>query len=309
MHTRLIRQFLAVAEAQNFRKAAERLHMAQPPLSVAIKRMEEELGGPLFLRERRGVRLTALGEAILEDARQVAFHADQLRQTAKNASTGLTGTLRVGFVGSATYSLLPRALPVFRERYPLISLELRERTTTQVLREIEADQLDLGLVRYPILEPTNAAVVPVERDTLMLAISARHPLARRRQLTLSELATEPFLMYSSVAAQNLRGQVMLACQAEGFTPKVVQEAVQIQTIVSLVECAMGVALVPSVARRHAPPGVVFKAIASPAANLSVALAVATRLETEPLTAARLRGLLIDLGPEDPPFRGFSNLVA
>lgn len=301
MHTRLIRQFLAVAETQNFRKAAERLHMAQPPLSVAIKRMEEDLGGPLFIRERRGVRLTALGEAILRDARQIAFHVDQLRQAATSASTGVAGTLSVGFVGSATYSLLPRALPMFRERYPLISLELRERTTTQILREIEAGQLDLGLVRFPIFEPTNLALVPVEPDTLIVALSVHHPLARRRHLKLRELADEPFLMYSAAAAQNLRGQVMLACQMEGFTPKVVQEAVQIQTIVSLVECAMGVALVPSVCSRHNIPGVVFKTLASPAENLDIALAVVTRPETESLTAARLRGLLIERGTE--PYKG------
>ncbi len=296
MHTRLIRQFLAVAETQNFRKAAERLHMAQPPLSVAIKRMEEDLGGALFIRERRGVRLTPLGEAILADARQIAFHADQLRKSAASASTGLAGTLRVGFVGSATYSLLPRTLPVFRERYPLITLELRERTTTQILREIEADQLDLGLVRFPVFEPTQAAVVPVEPDTLVVALSARHPLARRRQLKLSDLSEEAFVMYSAAAAPNLRGQVMLACQAEGFTPKVIQEAVQIQTVVSLVESGMGVALVPSVCSRHAAPGVIFRSLVSPKAHLSIALAAVTRPETEPRTATRLRELLLELSP-------------
>ena len=296
MNTRQIRQFLAVAEALNFRKAAERLHMAQPPLSVAIKRMEDELGGALFVRERRGVRLTPLGEAIMADARQIAFHADHLRQAAISTAAGLAGTLRVGFVGSATYSLLPRALPLFRARYPLVTLELHDSTTTVILREIQAGHLDLGLVRFPVFEPNHAAVVPVEYDRLVVALPLAHPLAKRRQLKLHDLSSEPFVMYSASAAQNLRGQVMLACQAEGFAPRVVQEAVQVQTLVSLVECAIGIALVPSLCSRHASPGVVFRSIVGAAAHMEVALAAATRPETEPRTAVRFRELLIGLGP-------------
>lgn len=294
MHVRQIRQFLAVAETGNFRKASERLNMAQPPLSIAIKRMEDELGGALFLRERRGVRLTALGEAILEDARQISFHNEQLRKAAASASTGLAGTLRIGFVGSATYNLFPRVLPVFRERYPLIELELRERTTTQILREIESDQLDLGLVRYPVFEPTHATVTPVEPDVLVVALPRANPLARRTRLKLRDLAGESFIMYSSVAALNLRGQVMLACQTAGFTPRVVQEAIQVQTIVSLVESGMGVALVPSICQRSASDDVVFRPLIAPPEHLAIAIAAVTRPETEPRTVTRFRETLAEL---------------
>ena len=120
------RHFLAVADALNFRKAAEGLHMAQPPLSVSIKRLEEDLGTPLFLRERRGVRLTPAGAAMLAHARQAVFHAGEARKSATEAAVGVGGLLRIGFIGSATYTLFPRVLPAFRERYPRVVLELRD---------------------------------------------------------------------------------------------------------------------------------------------------------------------------------------
>lgn len=299
MHVRQVRQFIAVAETLNFRKAAERLNMAQPPLSIAIKRMEDDLGGALFIRERRGVRLTAMGEAILEDARQISFHHDQLRKAAGGASTGLVGTLRIGFIGSATYSLFPRVLPVFRKRFPLVELELRERTTTQILREIESDQLDLGLVRFPVFEPTHARVSPVEPDLLVVALQRDHPLARRSRLKLRDLADQRFVMYSSVAALNLRGQVMLACQTAGFTPNVVQEAIQVQTIVSLVEGGIGIAIVPSICQRNTSEQVVFRPLIAPQEHLSVAIAAVTRPEAEPRTVTLLRQVLEELSWAKP----------
>src|ERR1700759_357827 len=101
-----------------------------------MKRLEDELGNALFVRERRGVRLTAIGEAVLPSARQIAFHADQLRKAAADAAGGIGGTLRIGFIGSATYELFPRTLPLFREKYPSVLLDLRERSTAQILREL-----------------------------------------------------------------------------------------------------------------------------------------------------------------------------
>ena len=154
MNFRQITQFLAVVETQSFRKAAERLHIAQPPLSTGIRRLEADLGAPLFERSKRGVRLTDAGRVILVDAQQIAFHAEQLRSAVVALRNGVGGRLRIGFVGSATYAMLPRVLPLFRERYPNVVLDLREGTTTQILRDLEAGALDLGLVRYPVAEAT-----------------------------------------------------------------------------------------------------------------------------------------------------------
>lgn len=299
MNLRQIRQFIAVAEAASLRKAAEKLHMAQPPLTVAIRRMETELGGRLFERHRKGMSLTPLGQAILGDARQVAFHADQLGKAAASASQGLTGSLSIGFVGSANYTLLPRALPLFREQYPMVTLDLRERTTTQILRDVEAGSLDVGLVRYPIFEPTTAQVSPVEHDVLVAVLPRVHPLARKKSLKLRDLAGQPFVMYSSVSALNLRGHVMLICQSAGFKPSVAQEAVQVQTIIGLVESGLGVALVPSISQRHAPDGVVFLPLDASPKQIGVALAVVTRPQTATTPTQHFRELLENLRDASP----------
>lgn len=297
MDLRQIRQFIAVAETLSFRKAAERLHMSQPPLSVSVRRMERDLGAALFERGRRGVKLTEFGKAILDDARRVALYAEQLRRSAAMAVSGTGGVLRVAFVGSATYRLLPRILPRFRARYPGISLELSEGTTTRILEEIAQGSLDLGLVRYPVLEAHATVLTPIEHDTLVAVLPGDSPLRRRKRLALCDLADQAFVMYSAAAAANLRGQVMLACQAAGFTPKVVQEAVQVQTIISLVESGMGIALVPANSSRHGPGGVVFCRLEPTDAYLSVAIALASRPEPVIPTALRFRQVAMEYAAE------------
>lgn len=293
MDVRQVQQFLAVAETLSFRKAAERLHMAQPPLSIAIRRIEAAIGAPLFHRGRRGVTLTEVGEAILPDARRLAFQAEQLRRATTNAVTGDVGVLRAAFVGSATYTLLPRILPAFRRQHPELSLELREGTTTQTLRDIDAGTIDLGLVRYPIFGPCRAVLEVVEEDYLTALLPSGNPLARRRRLALTDLVHEPFVMYSAQEAANLRGQVMMLCQSAGFTPNVVQEAVQVQTLASLVESGLGVALVPSRASRHAPQGVVFRRLTTDSPLLAIAIALASRPGMRTAPATMFRKMLID----------------
>jgi DNA-binding transcriptional LysR family regulator len=292
MDLRQTRQFLAVAESLNFRKAAEHLHMAQPPLSMAIRRLEAAIGAPLFERDRRGVTLTDVGAAILEDAHRAAFHAEQLRLSTLAAVKGGRGALSVGFVGSATYTLLPRCLPLFRRQYPDVALELREGTTSQILKDVQAGTLDIGLVRYPVLEDFAVNLEVAETDVLSAVLHADSRLARRRRLAISDLAGEPFVMYAARAAANLRSQVMLLCQTAGFTPQVVQEAVQVQTVISLVESGLGVGLVPARSRRNAPQGVVFKTLTPDSQGLSVAIAIASRPDMQKRTAARFREVLM-----------------
>jgi DNA-binding transcriptional LysR family regulator len=294
MDLRQIRQFLAVAELLSFRKAAERLHMSQPPLSVSIKQLEEDLGVKLFTRNRSGVRLTPEGEAMLEDARRLDLCAHQLRQRAASAKSGLSGILRIGFVGSATYALMPRVLSAFRMRYPDVTLVLRESTTSEILAEVDSGSLDMGLVRYPVLEPTGLLLIPVEWDQLVLALEKNHPLCRRGKIYLRDLAAEPFIMYSSTIAQNLRAQVVLACQAAGFVPLVVQEAVQVQTIVSLVASGLGIALVPSISQHYSSRNVVFKPVADPGGLLKVAIAMAVDRTRASPTAQEFRRFLENL---------------
>lgn len=275
MNLKQLRQFVALAETGNFHKAAEQMHMAQPPLSVSIRKLEGEVGGALFLRTPNGVLLTAAGRAMLADAREAIFHAQQCQHAVLAALQGEGGLLRIGFVGSATYSLLPRLIPSFRQRYPKIDLELTESTTATILDRLAARSLDVGLVRFPVLHHGVFQFTPLEKDEFVVAVSTHSELAQLSSIPLAQLATEPFIMYAQAAVPNLFAVAMLRCQQSGFAPRVAQEAVQVQTIVSLVESGLGVALVPGVAKRYANSGVRFLTLSDSAESLQIGIALAT----------------------------------
>ena len=254
MNLRQLRQFVALAETGNFHRAAERLHMAQPPLSVSIRKLEEELGSPLFERTTTGVLLTAAGQAMEQDARRALFHAEQCRQAVADEREGEGGVLRLGIIGSATYALLPQLIPSLRRRHPKITLELTEATSAEILDGLRSRRFDAGLVRYPVLDPAGFDLRPLDRDDFVLAVPERTALARREAIALSEAAHEPFVMYPQAKVPGLFALSMMRCQYSGFVPRVAQEAMQVQTILSLVATGLGVGLVAGVARRMVPRG-------------------------------------------------------
>lgn len=292
MELRQLQQFIAVAEALNFRRAAERLHMAQPPLSVAIRKLEEELGAPLFERQPRGVALTAAGTAALDLARRCINDAAALRGVAQAAAGGVRGLLRVGFVGSATYALMPRLLPVFRARYPGVELVLRESANLGLLAMVESGEIDIGLVRYPTGAAHALRFEIVERDVFCAVLPAHHALAKKKRVTLALLAQEPFVDYASTRVPGLHAMVMLAFQQAGLTPQVAQEATQVQTVISLVQSGMGVALVPSVSAQLAARGVVFRPVDGLPQSAAIALAMASREDAYNPAAQRFRELAL-----------------
>lgn len=294
MDHRQLRHFVALAETLNFHRAAERLHIAQPPLSASIRRLEAHVGVALFERDRRGTALTAAGEAALEHARRALFHSEQFATAARAAARGEAGSLRVGFVGSATYALMPRVMPGFRSRFPGVQLQLSESTTALIVQMVERGDADVGLVRFPIGRVCKARILPVERDRFVVAIPVRHPLARRRRLALSELAEESFVMYSPIAVPGLHSAALLACQQAGFVPLVQQEAVQVQTVVSLVESGMGIALVPSVAARHVTRNVLFKPLVGGGAIAEIGLALVMPRELATSAALRFQQYLLEM---------------
>ena len=279
MNLRQLQQFVALAETGNFHKAAERMHMAQPPLSVSIRKLEDEMGGPLFVRGPGGVRLTAAGQAMLADARQAIFHAQQCQQAVTAALHGEGGVLRIGFIGSATYSLLPRLIPSFRARFPKIELELTESTTARILDLLSAHSLDLGLVRFPVLHPGAFELTPLEQDAFVLAVPADSAWACHATMPLSAVAGEPFIMYPESVVPNLFAVAMRRCQQSGFAPRVAQEAVQVQTVVSLVESGLGVALVPGVAQRYVNRRVKFLHLSDTPAQSNIGIALAALANT------------------------------
>ena len=276
MDLRQLQQFVVLAETGNFHRAAERLHMAQPPLSISIRKLEADLGTPLFVRTTRGVRLTQAGEAALADARRALFHADQARAAALSAAHGERGALRVGFIGSATYALLPRLIPAFRAAHPGIELILHESTSASILDRLERGQVDAGLVRFPILSAGPFTLTPLEEDTFVAAVPADSRFAAQESIALKALADEPFIMHPSAEVPNQQAVAMLLCQQAGFVPRVTQEAVQVQTMVSLVESGLGVALVPGVTARYTNRRVRFLRLSSPRPTARIGIALATR---------------------------------
>ena len=274
MNLRQLRQFVTLAETGNFHRAAEMLHMAQPPLSVSIRKLEEEMGEALFERRSTGVFLTTVGEAMLADARLTLFHAEQCRQAVMDARQGQGGLLRMGIIGSATYALLPELIPSLRERFPKIELELTEATSSEILDGLVSRRFDVGFVRYPVLHPAPFELLPMDRDDFVLAVSEHSPLAAHDAIALSDAARQPFIMYPQDKVPGLSTLALMRCQLSGFTPRVAQEAMQVQTIMSLVASGLGVGLVAGVARLVMPRGVKCLALTDNPPGFHVGIALA-----------------------------------
>ena len=274
MNLRQLRQFVTLAETGNFHRAAEMLHMAQPPLSVSIRKLEEEMGEALFERRSTGVFLTTVGEAMLADARLTLFHAEQCRQAVLDARQGQGGLLRMGIIGSATYALLPELIPSLRERFPKIELELTEATSSEILDGLVSRRFDVGFVRYPVLHPAPFELRPMDRDDFVLAVSEHSPLAAHDAIALSDAARQPFIMYPQDKVPGLSTLALMRCQLSGFTPRVAQEAMQVQTIMSLVASGLGVGLVAGVARLVMPRGVKCLALTDNPPGFHVGIALA-----------------------------------
>lgn len=288
MDLRRIRHFVVLAETLNFRRAAEKLHMAQPPLTVSIQKLEAELQTKLFDRGVNGVSLTPTGRTLLVEARKLLFHGSQLGAIARSALEGTGGTLHVGFVGTTTYGMLQKVVPQFRAEYPGVELVLHEATSVSILQQLEDHGLDVGLVRTPLLRTTAATLIPLERDEFIVALPRGHALAGKGPLRLAELANESFVMYGAGAAAGLHSAAMLACQSAGFMPRVAQQGVQVQTLLALVESGLGVALVPSVMQRYVSDKIEYRPLLELPDSASVGLALAYMAQTESPAAARFR---------------------
>lgn len=261
MDLRQLRYFNALAETLNFHRAAERLHISQPPLTVAIRKLEEDLGVALFERDPRGVRLTTAGLAAVAPAREALAAAEKVREAVRQGAAGLRGRLSIGFIGSAIGELLPRIVSPFRHAYPEVELALEEMNSVEIVRAIAARRLDVGLVRLPVMDSAPVAIDVIESDELVAVLPDSDVLARRKTLDLGALADRSFIIYSPVSV--LHATIRLACHRAGFTPRVAQEAVQVQTILSLVEAGLGVALIPGRSARFAGVGVRIVTLSDP----------------------------------------------
>ncbi|CAN5149173.1 LysR substrate-binding domain-containing protein [soil metagenome] len=243
MELRHLRYFVAVAEELHFHRAAERLHIAQPPLSQQIKQLEAELGTMLLRRTSRRVELTDAGHVFLGWARRMLRDADLAVESARRTARGELGWLTVGFVDSASYGLLPHILRAYRARAPGVQLELRELTTEHQLSAL-SDELDVGLVRE-LNDLPGLVLTPLLVEPLVAALPPGHRLSERSRIPLAELAAEGFVLFPRPRVPYVYDHIVSLCRSAGFSPRLAQEALQYPTMLGLVAAGFGVALVPS----------------------------------------------------------------
>jgi DNA-binding transcriptional LysR family regulator len=261
---RHLRYFVAVAEELSFRRAAQRLHIAQPPLSQQIKQLETEVGALLLRRTSRHVELTDAGAVFLEQARRTLRDADQAIESARRTARGELGWLTVGFVDSAAYELLPPILRALRARALGVRLDLRELTTEQQLPAL-TDELDVGLVRE-VNDMPGLLRTPLLREPLLAAVPLGHPLASRRRVQLERLAAEQFVFFPRPRVPRVYDHLMALCRSAGFSPRTSQEALQYPTMLGLVAAGFGIALVPACVRALHRSGVAYVPLADDATS-------------------------------------------
>jgi len=268
LELRQLRYFVTVAEELHFGRAAARLHMTQPPLSQAIAAFEAGLGAPLFLRNRRTVELTPAGSALLPEARRMLQDADGLPELARRAAAGEAGRLALAFVTSADYSVLPPFLRRYSERYPAVHLRLQEATSDVQVEELLAGRIDAGLLIPPLPDKARAELdyMKVLDEALILCAPAgAMPGAgpARAPIRLQDVPPLPLIIFPREISPGLYDAIFSCFRAAGLTPVIGQQAIQMQTIVSLVSAGMGLALVPQSVSNLMRPGVEYRALADP----------------------------------------------
>ncbi len=282
MELRHLRSFVVAAEELHVGRAAVRLHLTQPSLSRQIAALERDVGVPLFTRVRRRFGLTPAGEVFLTAAREIVRRADDAAHDAQRAHRGELGVLRLRFVQSATFEALPRLLAAFRAAHPDVTLDVEAMTTLRQVAELRAGRIDVGLIRPPISEPTLTTRV-ISRDPLVAALPGEHPLARRRRLPLAALADEPFVLYTRAYGPSVQDAIIGHCIAAGFSPRIVQEAADVQTIVSLVAAGLGVSLLIAPTPPTAERAVAYRPVSDDIPPWELALAWATGSRTPVLS--------------------------
>ncbi len=274
MELRHLRYFVAVAEELHFTRAAERLHIGQPPLSQQIQALEAEVGAQLLERSKRWVRLTEAGRLFLADARRILALSEQAVTTAQRAQRGEVGELRIGFTFSTPFTpLFATVITRYRQRFPAVTLTLHEMATLRQLEALDERTLDLGFVRPPeIALPAGLELSNLRDDPLMLILPIGHPLAALSAVEFKDLAGAPFVMYPRNAGTGIYPQIMRLCKEAGFAPHIAQEAGEASTIIGLVAAGCGIAVLPESFDKIQMEGVCYRRLTDPAAMTALLLA-------------------------------------
>ena len=282
MNLRQLQHFAVLSEVLNFRKAAEKLNIVQPALSASIQKLEDEFGAALFERSTRRISITPAGQAALPEIRKALLSIERARRNAAAALSGRFGHLSVGFVGSASLALLPVSVREFRTKYPEVELNLFESTGKQIIDLINKGCMDVGLIRIPAVYGRGLTIQSIQTERLIVVVpreSKWEPSQWSTEIALEDLAEAPFINFSRDESPMLHMAVVNVCREAGFTPNIVQEAIQVQTIVTLVESGLGVGLVPSVCAQHKPANAIFFEIARQTPSCKTGLALAYDADT------------------------------
>lgn len=273
MELRHLRYFVAVAEELHFGRAAQRLHMAQQPLSRQIRDLETELQVQLLHRTKRTVRLTEVGQVFLTEARKTLQQAEQAILAAQRTSRGEIGQFTVGFTGPALNTVLPRIVRLFKQRYPQVELALERLQTPQQVEALMQGQIQAGLLHPPI-ENNTLILEVIHREGLVAVLPDTHPLAQdpSHPISIRELVNESFILYPRQIGPVLYDRIIHLCQQAGFSPKIVQEVAPQQTILGLVSAAVGISLLHASAQAIAPAGVVIRELLEPTPELELGIA-------------------------------------
>jgi DNA-binding transcriptional LysR family regulator len=255
LELRHLRYFVAVAEELHFSRAAERLHIAQPPLSQQIRKLEQYVGHPLFTRNSRTVALTPAGETLLERSRYLLRRFEDDLETVRRVGRGDIGTLTVGFIGSAMLTVLPALISSYRKRFPQVDLRLRELTTSSLVDAIRQGAVDLGFLRDAgPTEGLNVENAVAER--FVIALAAKHPLASRKKISLAQLKAEPLILFARELGPLAWDKTIALCESAGFRPTIVQDAPEWLTVLRLVSSGLGFSIAPACVATIQTPGVV-----------------------------------------------------
>jgi DNA-binding transcriptional LysR family regulator len=280
MDYRQLRYFIAVAEELSFSRAARRLNISQPPLSIQIKAIETEVGTALFARNRRKVELTPAGEVLLENARRAVRQLEHATEAVRRAGRGEAGTIRLAFTSSVPMrEAFARMLRTFRGLYPEVQIELQHMGTGSQFAALADDQIDFGILRPPIAlqQRRDIKLMPLWRDRSRLFFPSNTPLASASgPIEMSGLVDQAFIGVDAQVNCGMHEHLMTLCGAAGFTPRIGQEARELNTVLGLVSAGLGIAVLPECYTCMAMPGVSSRPIASADAESWLMIAMRDR---------------------------------
>jgi len=264
MEFRHLRCFAVLAEELHFGRAAQRLAMTQPPMSMAIQQLEADLGARLFERNSRGVALTAAGQAFLPRALALLEQATLAAREARDVAQGLAGRLQIGFAGTVLYRGLPQVLRDFCTAHPRLRLALRELSSSEQLVELVHDRLDLGFV-HTTRVPAGFSQILVSSQPFVACLPAGHPLAACKRLPLEGLKDEAFAIVMRAVSPDYHDRILAACADAGYEPALAFELRHWLSVVSVIAQGLSVGLVPAALQQAGLPGVVFVPLERPLA--------------------------------------------